>query len=66
VLRFGKHESSQKNCQKYGQQGPSTMMILTPFKIPSLFKFWGEENLNKQINVQMDALTLCLAKNSLQ
>jgi hypothetical protein len=66
LLRFGKSESSQTNCQKYGQQGPSTLMILTPYKIPSLFKFWGKENLNKWTSVQMDALTLCLAKKSLQ
>lgn len=31
VLRFGKSESSQTNCQKYGQRGPSTLMILTPY-----------------------------------
>jgi hypothetical protein len=36
VLRFGKNESSQKICQKY-EQGPNTLMILIPYKIPSLF-----------------------------
>jgi hypothetical protein len=45
VLRFGKNETSQTNCKKYGQKGPSTLMILCPYKIPSLFKFWGKENL---------------------
>jgi hypothetical protein len=37
-------------------------MILTPYKIPSRFEFWGKENLKKWTSVQMDALTLCLEK----
>ncbi len=43
TAQIWKNESSQTNCQKYGQQGSSTLMILSPYKIPSLSKFWGKE-----------------------
>jgi hypothetical protein len=49
MLRFGKNESSQTNCQKYGQQGLSTLMILTPYKNPSLFKFWGKKTSTNEL-----------------